>query len=293
MTDTPIERGFLLVHGWQNHRPAGHWQHWLADRLTGLGHRVDYPQLPDPDHPDLERWLAELRTRVRVLRGQGLTVICHSLACMLWLHAVARDNVSGPVARVLLVAPPSPATVRQNAAIAAFSPPFVTAVQVTAAAKHTRIIGGDNDPYCPEGALAMYGEPLGLPTDILVGAAHLDQDAGYGSWPSLLDWCLEPSDHTPIRHRTEPQPPSAGSAPALVADDPQSSDELSFRDGLGYTGWSINCRYVDCLAHERTALAPPEARAAAACPVPRQNGRRAEIRVLVHDLERCAPPNVA
>jgi hypothetical protein len=60
MIETPIERGFLLLHGWQNHRPAGHWQHWLAGQLTALGYEVAYPQLPDPDHPDLERWLAEL-----------------------------------------------------------------------------------------------------------------------------------------------------------------------------------------------------------------------------------------
>ena len=61
MTETPTAndgRAFLILHGWQNHRPAAHWQHWLADRLTDLGHEVAYPQLPEPDDPDLERWLA-------------------------------------------------------------------------------------------------------------------------------------------------------------------------------------------------------------------------------------------
>ena len=47
-------RAFLILHGWQNHRPKDHWQHWLADRLGELGHQVTYPQLPDPDDPDLE-----------------------------------------------------------------------------------------------------------------------------------------------------------------------------------------------------------------------------------------------
>ncbi|MET7618018.1 alpha/beta hydrolase [Streptomyces sp. NPDC005408] len=203
MTETTIERGFLLLHGWQNHRPAGHWQHWLADRLTGLGHAVDYPQLPDPDHPDLERWLTELRTRLGALHGRERTVICHSLACLLWLHAVARNAVPVPVDRVLLVAPPSPGVLEQHAEIAAFTPSPVTTVQLSAAATYTRIVGSDNDPYCPEGAADTYGEPLGLPANVLAGAAHLDMDAGYGSWPSLLDWCLGSSNDTPIQHRTE------------------------------------------------------------------------------------------
>jgi uncharacterized protein len=202
MTETLIERGFLLLHGWQNRRPGGHWQHWLADRLTALGHPVDYPQLPDPDRPDLERWLAELRTRLGASRGQGTTVICHSLACLLWLHAVARTAVPVPADRVLLVAPPSPGFVEQHAEIAAYVSPPVTPVQLSAAARYTRIVCSDNDPHCPEGAAAMYGEPLGLRADVLVGTAHLDLDAGYGSWPSLLDWCIGPSDDTPIQHRT-------------------------------------------------------------------------------------------
>jgi len=42
----------LLLHGWQNHRPAGHWQHQLADDLTADGVDVSYPALPDgrPQH---------------------------------------------------------------------------------------------------------------------------------------------------------------------------------------------------------------------------------------------------
>jgi predicted alpha/beta hydrolase family esterase len=202
MTETPVGGGFLLLHGWQNTRPAGHWQHWLADRLKGLGNEVDYPQLPDPDNPDLERWLAELRTRLGVLGGQERTVICHSLACLLWLHAVAGTSLPVPVDRVLLIAPPSASVLAQHAEIAAFTPPLVASAQLAAAARYTRIVASDNDPYCPEGAVAVYGEPLGLPADVLPGAAHLDPDAGYGSWLSLLDWCVGLSNDTPIQHRT-------------------------------------------------------------------------------------------
>ena len=181
----------LILHGWQNRRPEAHWQHRLADRLTALGHPVTYPQLPDPDDPDLETWLAELTRHLAGLRTDAeRVVVAHSASAVLWLHAVARGLVrDDAVDRVLLVAPPSASVLLRHPEVAAFAPP---ALDLTLPAP-TRLVAGDDDPYCPEGARALYGDPLGIPTDVLPGAAHLDLDAGYGEWPAVLDWCLDPA----------------------------------------------------------------------------------------------------
>ncbi|MGW0706002.1 RBBP9/YdeN family alpha/beta hydrolase [Streptomyces sp. NPDC002643] len=202
-------RAFLILHGWQNRRPVGHWQYWLADRLSELGCEVVYPQLPEPDDPDLERWLAELDVLLGELSGRRVTVVCHSLACLLWLHAVGRDDVlSGrTVERVLLVAPPAPEVALEHPEIAEFAPPPLTPARVAGAASYTRVVGSDDDPYCPRGALFAYAEPLGLPGDLIPGEAHLNPDSGYGSWPSMLEWCLEARAESyeamPIRSRKE------------------------------------------------------------------------------------------
>lgn len=193
--------GFLLLHGWQNRRPVGHWQHWLAGRLTDLGHVVDYPQLPDPDDPDLDRWLEELARHLDDMEGTELVVICHSLAGLLWLHAAARPCAEIRVDRVLLVAPPSPSVAVSHVEIAGFAPPRVTPAQLAAVAGDTRLVAGDDDPYCPEGAADLYGRPLQLVTDIIAGGAHLNPDSGYGDWPSVLRWCLDPA--TPVIGRLE------------------------------------------------------------------------------------------
>jgi predicted alpha/beta hydrolase family esterase len=190
---------FLILHGWQNHRPKDHWQHWLADRLTALGHHVDYPQLPDADDPDLDVWLTELARHLAPLNHADDTVVgAHSASAVLWLHAVAR-GLPGPgdVGRVLLVAPPSASVLVRHPEVAAFAPPAPEFTLPTP----TRLVAGDDDPYCPEGAGVLYGDPLGIPTDILPGAAHLDLDAGYGSWPAVLDWCLDPA--APITPRPQ------------------------------------------------------------------------------------------
>ncbi|MHA5047864.1 RBBP9/YdeN family alpha/beta hydrolase [Streptomyces sp. SD15] len=180
---------FLILHGWQNHRPQGHWQHWLADELTARGHAVTYPQLPDPDHPRLDIWLDRLRAHLDAPQPERV-VVCHSLAVPLWLHAVARGTARAD--RVLLVTPPSEQVIAGYEDIAGFGRPGATAAQLRAAAGVTRLVATDDDPYCPAGAAKEYGVPLGLDTDIVPGGAHLDLDAGYGSWPSVLAWCLDP-----------------------------------------------------------------------------------------------------
>ncbi|MET7481056.1 alpha/beta hydrolase [Streptomyces sp. NPDC005648] len=180
---------FLILHGFQNHRPAGHWQHRLADRLRELGHQVAHPQLPDPDQPELDVWLGELTAHLRALDPAAeRVVLAHSLSVVLWLHAVDRGLPGLAVDRVLLVAPPSPTVLAGIPEIAGFAPP----PRPSALPGPTLLAAGDDDPYCSEGAKAAYGDPLGIPTVILPGAAHLDLDAGYGEWPSVLDWCLDP-----------------------------------------------------------------------------------------------------
>ncbi|MEW2162024.1 alpha/beta hydrolase [Streptomyces sp. NPDC007084] len=191
--DTPGEtrRSFLILHGWQNRRPAGHWQHWLAGRLAERGQHVVYPQLPDPDTPDPEVWLTEFARHLGELDGTERVVLAHSASAVLWLHAAARALPGlDTVDRVLLVAPPSPAVLAGHPEIAAFTP---AGLDLRTLPAPTRLVAGDNDPYCPEGADTLYGTPLSLPTEILPGAGHLDLNAGYGPWPSVLDWCFDGS----------------------------------------------------------------------------------------------------
>jgi len=65
---------------------------------------VSYPRLPEPDAPRLDRWLDALERELAREQG-GMVVLCHSLACVLWLqHARVTDGYPR-AERVLLVAP--------------------------------------------------------------------------------------------------------------------------------------------------------------------------------------------
>ena len=168
----------LILHGYEGNGPD-HWQSWLAGELRAAGHDVAYPDLPDPLHPDLEAWLGVVEAE---RRSEDDVVVCHSLACLLWLHHRARGGA--PAARVLLVAPPGPSAAQALPALAGFFPALLD----PALAAGARLAASDDDPYCPEDAREAYARPLGLASDLLPGAGHINPDSGFGPWPAVLAW---------------------------------------------------------------------------------------------------------
>jgi predicted alpha/beta hydrolase family esterase len=193
-----VTRRFLVLHGWQNRRPRNHWQWQLVESLRSDGEQVLYPQLPDPDSPSLERWTELLRAELAQLGEGERIVIAHSLAVPLWLHAARALEAGERVDRVLLVAPPSSAVLARYAEVAAFAAVPHDRAALDAASACTRLVSSDDDPYCPETAPVAYAG-LGLDTDLVPGAQHLDTDAGYGSWPSVLAWCRDPATRVTAR----------------------------------------------------------------------------------------------
>lgn len=190
-------RRFLVLHGWLNRRPTEHWQWHLVDRLRADGEQVLYPQLPSPDEPRLAEWLEVLAAEWTQMGGGERVVVAHSLSCLLWMHA-ATDRLLGPVAdRVLLVAPPSPALTTGTAEIREFTvePGDEMLVALAASSRsRVRLVASDADPFSPEGpASEVYGRPLALDAEALPGAGHLTSDDGYGPWPGVHAWCLDPS----------------------------------------------------------------------------------------------------
>ena len=173
-------RSFLILHGLGGSGP-GHWQTWLAARLRANGERVAYPDLPDADMPSPASWRGVLDGVRAVLPPGDVIVVCHSLSSLLWLHHVADGGQQAD--RVLLAAPPSERA--ELPEIAGFFP-----VPLPALDPGARLVCSDNDPYCPEGAATLYGEPLGIPVDVLEGGGHLNPETGYGPWPAVEAWCL-------------------------------------------------------------------------------------------------------
>ena len=185
---------YLILHGWQNHRPEGHWQRWLAGELESRGAKVRYPQLPEPDEPALDDWIDALEAELRETDPSTLTVVAHSLGCHLWLaYAAGRASGDGdrPAARrIVLVAPAAGTVLRGIPEIAAFAPTLdceaARAALAASVAERGGVVAGTDDPYCPEGAEHAYARPLDLDFVPVEGGGHLTIDDGYGPFPLVL-----------------------------------------------------------------------------------------------------------
>lgn len=176
----------VIVPGWQGSGP-GHWQTWLADQLTAAGREVVHPAFADLDRPEIGDWLAALRSALDGLVDDGFDVVTHSLGAVLWLHHVAAGPESPLPARVALIAPPSPLTAIDE--LDGFFPVRLDVDAVRRGADGTVLVGGSDDPYCPEGFAEAYGRPLKMATTVIDGGGHLNVESGYGEWPAVLDWC--------------------------------------------------------------------------------------------------------
>jgi predicted alpha/beta hydrolase family esterase len=189
----------LIIHGWTNRRPVGHWQRSLAATLRDQGHLVSYPQLPNPDQPILDEWLGVLTAEldqfdeVASRASEPLIVLAHSLGCVAWMQLADRGLLKQPADRVLLVAPPEPAPISPV-------PTFVMDLSdgraervVKSSARAVTLVGSDADVWQPSGIQAGVGDMIGLEAVVVPGAKHFSTLDGFTQWQGVIDWVLDPN----------------------------------------------------------------------------------------------------
>lgn len=199
MTDLHV----LLVHGMSGPRPW-HWQPWLAARLGEQGVAVDLPRLPESARPDVDRWLAVLRTRLAAVPPEAeLVVATHSCGSALWLHhAATMTDEMRRADRVLLVAPPDAQW--RSSAVRGLTPYPVDAAALRRAAGITRLVVGTGDEYLPMHQAHALAESLQVEMDVILDGAHLSVEDGYGPWPAALAWALYGTVPLNDRYDTDP-----------------------------------------------------------------------------------------
>ncbi|GHI01540.1 RBBP9/YdeN family alpha/beta hydrolase [Neobacillus kokaensis] len=179
-------QSFLILHGLGG-SGQDHWQTWLAEKLTTQGFNVYYPTFSNFDFPNKKIWLKELDEVLgRVPKDHQLTVITHSLGCLLWLHYTAHLNKT-LASRAILVAPPSPRVVLSEAK--SFFPVPLERKSLSLAAKETLFIHSSNDPYCSLEDANFY-KNIGLPTITFPNMGHINTASGHGEWGWILEQCL-------------------------------------------------------------------------------------------------------
>jgi len=197
---------FLILHGWGGNKPA-HWQEHLVKALRDGGADVRYPKMPEPMAPNLDVWLGGLRAELDgIAEDANLTVMAHSLGCILWMHHAASGESHGPQAeRVLLIAPPY--VIKEIPPLDAppgvdtFFPPPLSGEGIARIGKETVIVASDTDDYATFDQSSAYAGRLDVPIQKLPGGGHISPYYGYGEWPWALDWALRKADFPPLPNK--------------------------------------------------------------------------------------------
>ncbi|MGZ4159852.1 MAG: RBBP9/YdeN family alpha/beta hydrolase [Neobacillus sp.] len=188
------QQSFLIIHGLGGSGPD-HWQSWLDQELRERKLNVCYPTFSDFDSPDKNVWLNELSSAIDTIpKDHYLTVITHSLGCLLWLHFAAAQNKQ-IANQVILVAPPAPTKVLSEAK--SFFPVPLNGKDLSIVAEETLFVHSTNDPYCSIEDTIHYTK-LNIPSISLANAGHINTQSGFGKWPWILDLCLKKNEKSKV-----------------------------------------------------------------------------------------------
>ena len=172
---------YLILHGYQASGP-GHWQTWVAARLRAGEAIVAYPDFPDADLPQLASWLDVLRGELDAL-PEPPVVLCHSLACLLWLHHVAARRRAGGAraAGRAAVAGGRAGRARRTSSRRRCRRSAGRAARVLATTTRT----------APRGRRSSTGGRSACRSTCSPGRGHLNPEAGLGPWPAVEAWARD------------------------------------------------------------------------------------------------------
>ncbi len=180
-----MKQKVLILHGWGG-SDAPHWQSWLAGEIAKKYGTVSFPLLDNPHFPSKNRQMKQVKKLLSEFQPD--TVICHSLANVIWFHLCQEAEIK-PVKRVLLVAPPSATcdikTIRK---FFPYTPPK------NLFAQEAMLVTSTSDPYLTQEEAKILQQDLDIPMHVLQEAGHINTDSGYGEWTWAWEWVLKGED---------------------------------------------------------------------------------------------------
>lgn len=172
MNTALFDHPVLIVPGLNGSGP----QHWQT-RWQAL--HPEFQRLPDPgwNRPELDRWSAGLRRRLRHI-GQPALVVAHSFGCLATVRLLARDPQL--VAGALLVAPASPARFGLEQRL-----------RLDFNARPTMLVASENDPWLSCSEAFLWSLEWGSQLLVSGRLGHINADSKLGDWTRGLELLRE------------------------------------------------------------------------------------------------------
>lgn len=167
------------------------WRGWLADIMRKKGAEVTSPDFPNTNEPELGEWLEAVRKEVSKF-DEDWVLVSHSLGGPTILRLLESFEEDEKVGAVIMVA----AFARDLGIpeIRSFVENDFDWEKIKSKAGRFVIINSDNDPFIELEEGKRLADLLGAELVVEHGAGHINEGAGYTSYPRILEFLEQPGD---------------------------------------------------------------------------------------------------
>ncbi len=190
----------FLFHCWGGNGRSC-WSGWLHDELRVSGFDVLSPDFPETDDPKLEAWLATARSLVpRFEPKDEWVLVSHSLGGPTILRLLESFAPGEKAKAVVLVA--GFAKDLGIPQIRNFVEKGFDWDKIREGAERFILVCSDNDPFIPLEEGKRMAKLLGPRCELIVehGAGHINEGAGFTSYPRLLSIISDLGKRPPPQH---------------------------------------------------------------------------------------------
>ena len=178
----------VILHGTNGSPSELKWQVWLRELLESSGYEVFFPQLPDCDKPDLQKYDTFLQAsgwdftdNVIVGHSSGATTLLHLLQ-QEWFPHIRSAVLVGTFMNERLLSAASWYESGQ------FDELFTEGFDIEVIKQHSDkfyFVHGDDDPYCDYGDAKNLNDNLNGEFLTIKGGGHIASSANIDTLPSL------------------------------------------------------------------------------------------------------------
>lgn len=173
----------ILVHGWLS-GPRHHWFPWLKEELVKHGYKVMTPVMPNPIHPEKDKWVAKIKQILKGKNPKKTMLIGHSLGAPTILYAL-KDHKGPSFAQVILVGGFGRTIPHLKLVSQGYDMHF-DMDEIKSKADQWAVIHGDNDPLVPIREGEWLANRLGVDLIVEKNRGHLTQYRGVFKLESVL-----------------------------------------------------------------------------------------------------------
>ncbi|HEY4501322.1 MAG TPA: alpha/beta hydrolase [Candidatus Paceibacterota bacterium] len=146
-----MKKRIIIVHGWGG-SPTADWVEWATEAFREKEYEVITPEMPDTNHPIIEKWVGHLKSVVGTV-DENTYFIGHSIGCQTIMRFIETLNT-----------------------------------KVKANLTRSVVVLGDDDPVVAyKETKKDFETRLGSEVVTLHGVGHITSGDGFGPFPQLIE----------------------------------------------------------------------------------------------------------